>query len=91
MTPWYVMIIYPAKWSEKVAHWKLKNITSLLFAMIIQSPKGKSAGLPAHSWTPPQTCWVASVGPEVKMLQEILPKVIMQKFENHISSSDFKK
>ena len=70
MTPSYVMIIYPAKWSEKVAHWKLKSITSLLFAMIIQSPEGKSAGLPAHSWTPPQTCWVASVGPEVKMLQK---------------------
>lgn len=63
-------IIYPAKQSKKVAHWKLQNITSLLFAMIIQAPAGKSPGLRAHSWTPPQTCWVASVGPEVKMLQK---------------------
>lgn len=70
MIPWYAMIIYPAKWSKKVAHWKLQSITSLSFAMIIQAPTGKSPGLRAHSWTPPQTCWVASVGPEVKMLQK---------------------
>lgn len=70
MIPWYVIIIYPAKWSKRVAHWKLKSITSLLFAMIIQSPARKSPGLLTHSRTPPQTCWVASVGPEVKMLQK---------------------
>ena len=38
--------------------------------MIIQSPAGKSPGPLTHSQTPPQTCWVASVGPEVKMLQK---------------------
>lgn len=69
MIPWYVIIIYPAKWSKRVAHWKLKSITSLLFAMIIQSCK-KISWAPYPFPTPPQTCWVASVGPEVKMLQK---------------------